>query len=304
MNTVVCPICECGDCHDVAFGYRFEGMWLQAMVCPRCGIIFLHPPLSPEEIRTLYSKEYFEHDFRCGYAQSCFDSSHHDRLIDHALLKYLSTEKPQGRMLEIGCAGGAFLNAAKTYGFEVEGVELSRDAAEFARKNFALQVFNGTVIEADFNKDTFDVVVMGDVLEHLPNPMETLKEVWRIVRHGGLLVIISPTQTNSIFSRIGLALYKLLGKKVAIDLPPYHVFEYRPASLRNLLNRTGFAVVRESVGALHPRDLMLRGSILQRIGKKLFQYPNYMLTKLFDVFGDRITVYATKTTHKRETTGQ
>ncbi len=293
MSTVVCPICESGYCRDVAFGYRFEGRWLQAMGCRRCGIIFLHPPLPPEAIRSLYSKDYFEEDFRCGYAHSCFDSSHHDRLIDHALLKYLSSVKPQGKMLEIGCAGGVFLNAAKIYGFEVEGVELSRDAAEFAQKNFSLRIFNGTVIEAQFN-DMFDVIVMGDVLEHLPNPMETLREVWRIIAHGGLLVIISPTQTNSIFSRIGLALYSLLGKKAIIDLPPYHLFEYRPASLRNLLNRTGFTVLRQSVGALHPNEVMLRGSMLQRIGKKLFQYPNYALTKLFGIFGDRITVYATK----------
>lgn len=296
MSTVACSICESGTCREVAFGYRFEGMWLQALECPRCGIIFLHPPLPSEAIRTLYSKEYFEQDFRCGYAHSCFDSSHHDRLIDHALLKRLSTQKPQGRMLEIGCAGGVFLNAARTYGFEVEGVELSCDASEFAQKNFGLRIFNGTVFEAQFNNDLFDVIVMGDVLEHLPNPMETLRELWRIIAHGGLLVIISPTQTNSIFSKIGLALYKLLGKKVAIDLPPYHLFEYRPASLKNLLNRTGFTVLCQSVGALHPSHLVLRGSMLQRIGKKLFQYPNYVLTELFGVFGDRITVYATKTT--------
>ena len=295
MSTVACSICESGNCREVAFGYWYEGKWLQAMECPRCGIIFLYPRLGDEAIHTLYSKDYFEQDFRCGYAHSCFDSSHHDQLVDHALLKYLSSVKPQGRMLEIGCAGGVFLNAAKTYGFEVEGVELSRDAAEFAQKNFGLRIFNGTVIEAHLENDTFDVVVMGDVLEHLPNPMETLREVYRIVARGGLLVIISPTQTNSIFSIIGLALYKLLGKKVAIDLPPYHLFEYRPASLRNLLNRAGFAVLRQSIGTLHPRDVMLRGSILQRIGKKSFQYPNYALTKLFGVFGDRITVYATKT---------
>ncbi len=264
------------------------------MRCPSCGIIFLSPPLDHEAVRRLYSRDYYQHDFRCGYAESCFDTARHDRLVDHSLLAFLTNSIPRGKLLEIGCAGGVFLNAARASGFDVQGVELSSAAADFARATFQIPVVTGTVIDARFPDRTFDGVVMADVLEHLPNPVETLEEVWRIMRQGGLLVILSPTQTNTLFSRIGLALYGLLGKNVTIQLPPYHLFEYRPSSLRNLLHRTGFHVVKESRGTLPPGSVMLRGPALQKIGKKLFQYVNYGLTEAFGILGDRITVYAIK----------
>ncbi len=276
------------------FGYLFNGKWLDAMECQSCGIIFIHPQPSSEEIRRLYSKEYFEGDFRCGHEGSYFDDATLDHLADESLLDRIKKYKPEGDFLEVGCAGGAFLNAARKAGYNVRGVEFSEDASEFARTKFHLDVVTGDLMDAHFSPQSFDVIFMGDVLEHLPKPGASLGEINRIMKQGGLLVIECPMQTNTLFSRLGFLLYGFARKKAAVHLPPYHLFEYRPASMRNLLLRSGYRTVRSSESIISPSRIALRGSFLENIGKKVLQYPNYVLTHAFGMFGDRIEIFAMK----------
>ena len=264
------------------------------MECRDCDIMFIHPQPSQDEISQMYSKEYFEGDFRCGHAGSYFDEVSRDRIVDHSLLQRIQGNTPNGRFLEIGCAGGAFLNAAKQMGYDVYGVEFSEDAARFARTHFGLDVVTGDISSARYPNNNFDIVFMGDVIEHLPNPVAALREINRIITSGGLLVVECPSQTNTIFSRLGFRLYGVLGKKVAIQLPPYHLFEYRPRSITNLLRRCGFKCTKVTCGMMAPREVILRGSAMQRIGKKAFQYPNYVITSVLGVLGDRMEIFATK----------
>ena len=294
MTEVRCPVCHSLKLGTKPFGYLFAERWLQAISCSECGIIFLDPQPSAEEIAQLYSKEYFEGDFRCGHAGSYFNDESIGNIVDHPLLQRIRGFKPEGKFLEVGCAGGAFLHAAQDTGYAVRGVEFSDDAAQLARDKFGLNVITGDLQTARLPNDAFDVVFMGDVIEHLPDPAATLVEINRITNEGGLLVLACPTQTNTIFSRIGFLVYGLLGKKATINLPPYHLFEYRPDSLGRLLDRYGFKIIHARATMIHPKDIALRGTIAQRIGKKLFQYPNYLLTSLFGVLGDRIEIYATK----------
>ncbi|HXG00850.1 MAG TPA: class I SAM-dependent methyltransferase [Bacteroidota bacterium] len=299
MNPVVhvptrCPVCSSSRLRVKPFGYSFNGRWLGGFECRACGMIFIHPQPAPEELARLYSKEYFEGDFRCGHAGSYFDEKTQASLADDRLLRRIKALKPSGAFLEIGCAGGAFLHAARQAGYDVKGVEFSDVAAQFAREKFGLEVFTGDVAAAGFRDDAFDVVFMGDVLEHLPDPLGTCREVLRILKPGGIFVVECPTQTNTLFSRLGFFVYGMLGKKATVHLPPYHLFEYRPGSLTGMLRRAGFSIVRTSEGIIPPHEVTLRGSMLQKIGKKLFQYPNYLLTRIFGVMGDRIEVVAKK----------
>ncbi len=289
-----CPVCSSSRLRAKPFGYAFNGRWLGGYECSACGIIFIHPQPTPEELAALYSKEYFAGDFRCGHAGSYFDEKTQASLQDETLITRIKQLKPAGRFLEVGCAGGAFLNAARNAGYDVKGVEFSEVAAQLAREKFGLDVFTGDVAEAKFPDNTFDVVFMGDVLEHLPDPVATCREVHRIMAPGGLFVIECPMQTNTLFSRGGFFLYGMIGKKATVHLPPYHLFEYRPESLAGMLRRAGFSIVRKSEGIIPPREVTLRGSTLQNIGKKLFQYPNFLITTIFGVFGDRVEVVAAK----------
>jgi SAM-dependent methyltransferase len=151
-------------------------------------------------------------------------------------------------------------------------------------------------MDAHFQDGSFDIVFMGDVLEHLPDPLSTLREVHRILPAGGLLVLGVPSQTNSLFSRFGFQIFSAIGKRANVALPPYHLFEYRPASLRFLLRECGFRVAELTQGMIAPNRINLRGPALQRLGKKLFQYPNWVLTSIFGICGDRLAAFAVKET--------
>jgi SAM-dependent methyltransferase len=278
----------------VPFGYRFKGRWLQGTMCNDCGIIFIDPQPTTGEILTMYGQEYFEGDFRCGHAGSYFKESDREHIVDTRLLQAIKSHAPEGKFLEIGCAGGAFLNAARAYGYDVYGVELSEKLALFARQKYGLNVVAGDLTEASFPDSSFAVVFLGDVIEHLPDPRKTLRIIHRLMAHGGLLVILCPSQTNTLFSRFGFFTYRVTGRTAEVKLPPYHLFEYRPGSIATLLHLTGFAVTQLTEGMIPPREVALRGSRLQQLGKKMFQYPNALLTSLVGSFGDRIEVLATK----------
>ena len=289
-----CRICSSRRLRSMPFGYRFKGRWLGAVECPACGIIFIDPQPTPEEIVEMYRKEYFEGDFRCGHAGSYFDDAALENLSGLPLLLRIQTYRSSGEFLEVGCAGGAFLNAARQAGYSVKGGEFSDDAAKLGREKFHLDVVTGDVRKIGLPPSSYDVVFMGDVLEHLTDPLATIMEIHRIMKPDGLLVLLCPTQTNTLFSRFGFAVYAALGKNATVNLPPYHLFEYRPGSMRYLVERCRFEVVDSVAEIIPPGEIALRGTGMQKLGKKIFQYPNYLITKMFHVLGDRIELYAMK----------
>ena len=289
-----CPICSSSSIRQKPFKYLFHGSELRGWNCARCGIIFIHPQPSTEELKRLYAAEYFEGgDFRCGHEEAYSDPATLKRIADPELLIEIKALTVGRRFLEIGCAGGAFLDAARKVGFQVQGVELSEDACRFARETFGLQVFAGELADAHFPEGSFDVVFMGDVIEHLADPVAVLREINRVLGKQGMLVMALPSQTNSLFSRLGFSVFELVGRSATVSLPPYHLFEYRPRSLQYVLRMCGFEISRLRQGIIPPSRVNLRGPVIQRFGKKLLQYPNFVLTHLFGVCGDRITVFAT-----------
>jgi SAM-dependent methyltransferase len=271
----------------------FHSSELRGWGCNECGSIFLHPQPTAEELKRLYSAEYFEGgDFRCGHEEGYSDPATLEKMAEPGILIEIMAMTTGRRFLEIGCAGGAFLSAARKLGFEAQGVELSEDASRFAKEKFGLQVFVGELEDAHFPDGSFDVVFMGDVIEHLSDPITTIREIHRVLDKKGMLVMGLPSQTNNLFSRLGFAVYGMLGRSATVSLPPYHLFEYRPHSLRFLLRLCGFQIMKLDQGIIPPNQINLRGSAAQRIAKQLLQYPNFILTRLLGVFGDRITVFA------------
>jgi SAM-dependent methyltransferase len=292
-TNLICPVCSSSRVKEKPFHYLFREHRLCGYGCGLCGVIFLYPQITAEELKQLYSREYFEGgDFRCGHEGGYCEPETLQHIANPGLLLQIKALKPGGRFLEIGCAGGAFLDAARRLGFTVQGVEFSTDASQVAREIYGLPVITGDVSEAGFKDGSFDVVVMGDVIEHLPHPVATLREIHRILAPEGLLVLALPSQTNTLFSRIGFFVYTLLGRSARVALPPYHLFEYRPRSLRFLLHRCGFQITKLDQDIIPPGQINLRGPAIQRLGKKLLHYPNALITRTFRLFGDRLTVFA------------
>jgi hypothetical protein len=92
--------------------------------------------------------------------------------------------------------------------------------------------------------------------------------------------------------RLGFAAYAALGKQRKMDIPPYHLFEFTPTTIRKMLAKQGFEVVDLLNPVKPPTHIRLGGSIVEKVGKLAGQYPTYYLNKLTGRFGDRMFVVA------------
>jgi SAM-dependent methyltransferase len=108
------------------------------------------------------------------------------RARERRVKQILKRSNGQGRILDVGCSTGIFLSGLQRHGWECYGVEPDLKAAEYARKRFGVEVFHGYLEDAGFPDNYFDVVTMIDVLEHVYDPMSTLREVNRIVKLDGV----------------------------------------------------------------------------------------------------------------------
>jgi 2-polyprenyl-3-methyl-5-hydroxy-6-metoxy-1,4-benzoquinol methylase len=142
-------------------------------------------------------------------------------------------EMKPGRMLEIGCAGGGFLQQMATRGWDVEGLEVSERVAASAR-SLGFRVRTSSLESAEAPERPFDLIVAWMVIEHLHQPRQALQKIARWLRPGGWLALSVPN-AGSLESRIfGDAWYSL-------DVPR-HLFHFTPRTLRLLLAASGWSL--------------------------------------------------------------
>lgn len=152
------------------------------------------------------------------------------RLTFHRELDAIERAQPIGDLLDVGCYTGFFLECARERGWRVAGVEPSRWAAEYARAELGFDVFNGPV-ERYQTERTFDVVTMWDVLEHVPNPVEVLAILRRLVRPGGMLVFA----THNLDTTVA----RIMGRNFPLFME-MHTVHFNNRTLHLLLDKTGF----------------------------------------------------------------
>jgi SAM-dependent methyltransferase len=199
--------------------------------CKRCGLVYINPRPKQEQLDKVYNmpvetgKGSMDH---VGYS----DLAYLHKLRAKKSLEVIQKYKKRGRILDIGCASGFFLNFAKQYGFEPYGIDISKAFCSFAEKNFKLDVFCGTLIERRFPYEYFDVITMFDVLSHLSAPVEELKEINRILRKEGLLLIETGNR--------GEVNAKIVERFGDVWGSPSHLYHFGTKTLLKLLESTGF----------------------------------------------------------------
>ncbi len=160
--------------------------------CSHCGLIRTTPlPLEQDlEARAEYWSEH--HHLKGDKLQRQFNPVLQE-LAYGKVLRAIAPYRQSGRLLEIGCAAGAFLDAARHAGWQTSGIELSKAAARYAREERDLDVHAGTVHTVDaFGAGEFDAVVMLDVIEHVFQPAKLLTALQALLRPGGALVVMTP----------------------------------------------------------------------------------------------------------------
>jgi SAM-dependent methyltransferase len=296
MKTLTqCPLCGSEALSRLPFEYWYQFERYPGSKCRACGLAFLSVQPDRDTLTEMYDADYFESDFRCGSEPAAgLGGEQSEKVFAEEAKSALElirglTGRKGGRLLEIGSAGGWFLKAAREQGWEAKGVELSREAADFARQKLGLDVFCGELAEAKFPSGSFDVVYMADVLEHVAEPVAFVREVRRILADGGHAVVCGPTALNALSRRLGLAAYSLAKKTRSIALAPYHLFEYTPRTIRLLFEDSGFKVVTLDSKKIRPS---LRAFNLEDIVMFGLDLVNWPATTLFCVWGDRVILCA------------
>ncbi len=296
-----CDLCGATTFKPLAFYYEFEGERLQGMQCRSCSLMFLDPVPTPAQLERLYGKAYFTD--RANYNREekdrkfieesdklDFSKPRPDKFTDYMLAHYPNRAF---RYLEVGCGPGYTLKSLESLGWQAHGLEISAHAADFARQHLHLPVVTGNIeTTAEFQDNQFNLVYMGDVIEHLRSPSATVAKFARIIEPGGLLVLALPSTLNLPTLRLGLGAYGALGRKRKMDIPPYHLYEFTPSTIRALLEKHGFRVVDLKNSVKKPSQIRLGGNPVEQASKLLGQYPTYYLNRLTGGFGDRIFVVA------------
>lgn len=144
--------------------------------------------------------------------------------------------KSQGRILDIGCNSGAFLSTFNTK-WEHEGVELSNTLSEVARERLpGCRIHSLPFEDLEFESDTFDVVTSFAVIEHVYDPQRFVREAFRILKPGGLLVLMTGDRESKMARRYGA--------DWPLYLSPDHVSYFNADSLLTLVRLVGFEVSR------------------------------------------------------------
>ncbi len=235
-----CPLCDSRKAKVLGVRggrahHENKGVETKIVRCLDCHAVYQQPTLLPES--NPYSEYSAEEYFY-------FQQSQEKILYGEKLANFAENilGKP-GKMLELGCGRGDLLRGAVNRGWEVRGVEMTESFAVVAQDLKDIEVEFAPIETCNSLKEVYDVVILAAILEHLYEPVKTLKMIRSALQPGGLIFIDVPNEC-SLSTIVGNSYMRLRGRDWAINLsptfPPFHVVGFCPTSLRRLLTSVGF----------------------------------------------------------------
>jgi len=209
--------------------------------CRECGLQFLHPRPSEEEIKQYYGSGYFTQRTERGY-DNYFSSRIRDeirRVIelnmgDLGFFKFERSVKGVKKCLDIGCAAGYFVEYMKDRGWISRGIDVSSHCAAFAMKELGLDVMEGNYLNTGF-AERFNLVTLWATIEHLHHPDRVIAKIHHDLQDGGRLYI-STCRSG------GMNFMRLYGENWRYYNFPEHLFFFSHSNLKRLLEQKGFKV--------------------------------------------------------------
>lgn len=189
-----CPICNGLNFEPfiICTDYTVSKENFQIVICKKCDFKFTNPRPSQSEIGKYYeSEDYISHsNSKKGLFNLAYQTIRNITLLGKVkLINSFNSETK--KLLDIGCGTGEFLNAAKSAGWTVEGLEPGENARSYGAKNFGLTVNDLSHLQ-NLQAETFDIITLWHVLEHVPNLHETLQLIRKILKPNGTLLIAVP----------------------------------------------------------------------------------------------------------------
>ncbi|PIR93149.1 hypothetical protein COT99_02305 [Candidatus Falkowbacteria bacterium CG10_big_fil_rev_8_21_14_0_10_43_10] len=208
-------------------GFRF-------VRCQDCGIIYVNPQMLPGKLVDEYREDSAANrswkDILLSPAQVEFNNKNYGIILD-----VVERYQRKGRVLDIGCSFGHFLDLARRRGFTVEGMELENEAVKYARKELNLTIHQKVLVEAGFAGGEFDIAAALGVLEHVSDPLNFLKDINRILKPEGVLVLTLPNVVSLVCM--------VLKEKARCFTGRNHLTYFSLPTLDKMLNKAGFKIV-------------------------------------------------------------
>ncbi len=204
--------------------------------CKNCDMCYLSPAPCPEDIHKIYPDIYHQ-----GFINE------QPSWIEERLA-FIQTIIPGGRLLEVGCSAGHFLDKARAAGYDVFGIELDTAAGEYAKNHYGLKVEIGSIMDMKLHEVFFNLIVLFDVFEHLTGPVACLEKLFSALAPGGHIVIRVPN-----FHSYEAKMFK--GNWYPLDLPR-HLLHFSPDTLSRMLSDAGFSLLK-IIHEVEPEILLL-----------------------------------------------
>ncbi len=252
-----CPICESRDTKvhypiDSKYAEGLSGihgvgtMAIGVAACKNCKHQFIQPCPRPNFLTRYYSS--YMSKAKVGFYQARYASDIPDSFRNHyepwlkRIQSLLSNQSPV--LLDIGCGLGMFLRLARNSGFKVRGLEPNAEAVKYLNTEHNIHAYN-TLLEDYNGHETFDVICMWDLLEHLANPGLAVKKVNKILNPGGLLVLEIPVR-DSLLHWVAKVLYKMsfgcVTRPLFLTYGVHHLQYFSEKSIVSFLERNSFEV--------------------------------------------------------------
>jgi SAM-dependent methyltransferase len=226
-QTIDCPLCG-GSTHRPLF----EKQGFTFVRCADCRLVFVNPQVREDvvhsEYRTAETNDLW-FDVLTSERQLALDREKFTEILD-----LLEPYKGEGRLLDVGCSIGLFLDLARGRGWRGTGIEFAPRALAYAREHYGLEVLEVPLEEAGFEPASFDAVGLLSVLEHTNEPGRMLGDVARALRPGGAVYIVVPN-VESLACRV-------LHERARTFDGRNHLVYFSPSTLADLLDRCDFDV--------------------------------------------------------------
>ena len=220
LEFVVCNLCQGTDTKPFA-----ERDGLQVVQCASCGLVYVNPRRDAEHIFQHYNSG------QSSRIQYYLDVEIADRRTFAEVLDLADRLAPgRGALLDIGPNVGACLMLARERGWHTHGVEINAEAARYCREQRDLDVISGVLEPQTYAENSFDIVLMGDVIEHLRDPLDLMRLVHRVLKPGGAVIISTPNIAG------------WAGRLLQIK-PEEHLYYFAPATIEQLLRKARLDVV-------------------------------------------------------------
>jgi SAM-dependent methyltransferase len=221
------------------------------MECGACGFVFATSS-TDSSAPGLYEEHWSKTEVHPTFIYSRGRYTVRNEWKLQTLLDRLEPFRKTNRLLDVGCSAAFFLTLARDRKWDVQGVEVSDFGVKFSREELKIPVFQGFLQDAHFPGESFDAVFSSHVIEHVGNPVALLKEMSRILRPGGALITVLPTQFAS-------PSYRCF-RKWSGEGPPRHVSYFTKRVFENRLRQLGFSVhfSRQNVELQKVLSILLR----------------------------------------------